>query len=106
MGSPWTWEGIRLGSVLDAVDPTDAAGWIRVLSVTGYRWSFPIDEADELLLATCVDGEGLSHGHGAPVRLVAPGRRGFQWVKWIERIEVTRREDLSQWVSIWVSGLD
>ena len=41
-----------------------------------------------MLLATHVGDEPLSPGHGAPVRLVAPGRRGFQWVKWIDRIEV------------------
>lgn len=99
-----TWEGVRLGSVLEAVESTDAAGWVRVRSVTGYRWSFPIEEAREMLLATGVDGQELDHGHGAPVRLVAPGRRGFQWVKWIDSIEVTRGEDLSQWLAIWVSG--
>ena len=101
-----TWTGVRLGSLLDAAEPTEEAGWVRVRSVTGYRWSFPIAEANEMLLATHVDGEPLAHGHGAPVRLVAPGRRGFQWVKWIERIEVARHEDLSQWVAIFVSGFD
>jgi DMSO/TMAO reductase YedYZ molybdopterin-dependent catalytic subunit len=100
------WRGIPLAALLEAVDPTDDAAWVRVRSVTGYRWSFPIEEAGELLLATHVDGEALTHGHGAPARLVAPGRRGFQWVKWVERIEVTRTEDRSQWVAIFVSGFD
>jgi hypothetical protein len=27
-------------------------------------------------------------------------------VKWVERIEVTRTEDRSQWVAIFVSGFD
>ena len=61
---------------------------MRVISRTGYRWSFGLHDARALLLATHVGGEPLSHGHGAPCRLVAPGRRGFQWVKWVERIEV------------------
>ena len=30
----------------------------------------------------------LSVGHGFPARLVAPGRRGFWWVKWVDRIEL------------------
>jgi DMSO/TMAO reductase YedYZ molybdopterin-dependent catalytic subunit len=59
-----------------------------VISRTGYRWSFGLGDADALLLATHVGGEPLAHGHGAPCRLVAPGRRGFEWVKWVERIEV------------------
>lgn len=101
-----SWTGVRLGSVLDAVEPTDEADWVRVRSVTGYRWSFPLEEARDMLLATGVGGEPLAHGHGAPLRLVAPGRRGFQWVKWIDRIEMTRHEDLSQWLAIWVSGFE
>ena len=33
-------------------------------------------------------GEELSHEHGAPARLVAPDHRGFQWVKWVTRLEL------------------
>jgi DMSO/TMAO reductase YedYZ molybdopterin-dependent catalytic subunit len=65
-----------------------------------------VEEAREALLATHVDGDRLSHGHGAPARLVAPGRRGFQWVKWIEHVEVQRHQDLSQWIAIFVSGFE
>jgi DMSO/TMAO reductase YedYZ molybdopterin-dependent catalytic subunit len=45
------------------------------------------------MLATHVGEEQLSHAHGAPVRLVAPGVRGFQWVKWVERIELLDHPD-------------
>ena len=40
-----------------------------------------------LFLATQVGGEPISAGHGFPVRLVVPGRRGYHWVKWLSRIE-------------------
>jgi len=98
------WQGVRVGDLLERVGPTADGRWVRVVSVTGYRWSFPLAEARDFLLATRVGGEPLSHGHGAPLRLVAPGRRGFQWVKWIDRVEVTRHRDLSQWLAIFVSG--
>ena len=100
------WQGIRVGDLLDAAGPAEGAGWVRFRSVTGYRWSLPIDEARDALLATHVDGDRLSHGHGFPVRLVAPGRRGFQWVKWVPSVEVTRRRDRSDWIAIFVSGID
>jgi DMSO/TMAO reductase YedYZ molybdopterin-dependent catalytic subunit len=78
------WRGTRLDRLLG-----DAKGsHVRVISHTGYRWSFDRDDARELLLATHVGDEPLSHGHGAPVRLVAPGRRGFIWVKWVTRVEL------------------
>jgi DMSO/TMAO reductase YedYZ molybdopterin-dependent catalytic subunit len=58
-----------------------------------------------MLLATGVDGERLTHGHGFPMRVVAPDRRGFQWVKWVREVEVRRSRDLGQWVAIMVSGV-
>jgi DMSO/TMAO reductase YedYZ molybdopterin-dependent catalytic subunit len=100
------WRGVRVGSLLAGAEPTDAAAWVRFRSVTGYHWSLPLAEARDALLATHVDGDRLTHGHGYPIRLVAPGRRGFQWVKWVDRVTVTRRRDLGQWVAIFVSGLE
>jgi len=98
------WQGVAVGDLLDAAGPEDDAEWVSFRSVTGYRWSLPIEEARDALLATHVDGEELSHGHGFPLRLVAPGRRGFQWVKWVEEVRVTRRRDNSERLAIFVSG--
>ncbi len=88
------WNGTSLGGLIELAGPLADARHVRVVSQTGYRWSFSIDDARELLLATRVGGEPLSHEHGAPLRLVAPGRRGYQWVKWIVRIELSADSDL------------
>jgi len=72
--------------------------------VTGYRWSLPLGEASAALLATHVGGEPLSHDHGAPARLVAPGRRGFEWVKWVTRIELAAAPDPGQVLSQYTSS--
>jgi DMSO/TMAO reductase YedYZ molybdopterin-dependent catalytic subunit len=61
---------------------------LLVHSVTGYWVRFPVADLDRLLLATTVEGQALSAGHGFPLRPVAPGRRGFWWVKWVDRIEL------------------
>jgi molybdopterin-dependent oxidoreductase-like protein protein len=79
------WEGTHLGDLIDARDGRS----VLVRSVTGFQRRFPTDEAAGILLATHVGGEPLSQGHGFPVRLVVPGRRGFWWVKWVERIEIS-----------------
>ncbi|WP_256296053.1 molybdopterin-dependent oxidoreductase [Haloarchaeobius salinus] len=100
------WRGVRVGDLLDAAGADPDAGYVRLRSVTGYRWSLPVAEARDALLATHVDGERLSHGHGFPCRLVAPGRRGFQWVKWVETVEVRHDPDPAQWVATLVSGFD
>jgi DMSO/TMAO reductase YedYZ molybdopterin-dependent catalytic subunit len=82
------WRGVALARLLDDAGVVRGAAHVRVISRTGYRWSFSLGDARRLLLATHVGDEPLAHGHGAPCRLVAPGRRGFQWVKWVERVEV------------------
>ena len=82
------WRGVWVSGLLPAELPADARS-IDVVSVTGYRRRFPLSDAPRLLLATSVGGAPLSAGHGAPRRLVAPGRRGFWWVKWVVRIEVS-----------------
>lgn len=84
------WRGARLDRLLPDPLPAGARS-LEVVSVTGYARRFPLADAPRLLLATAVGGEPLSPGHGAGVRLVAPGRRGFWWVKWVERVEVSEQ---------------
>ncbi len=98
------WRGARVGTLLDRVQPLPDAQWVRFVSVTGYRWSLPLAEARAALLATHVGGSPLSHEHGAPARLVAPGRRGFQWVKWVVRIEVLTQQDYGEILAIHTSS--
>jgi DMSO/TMAO reductase YedYZ molybdopterin-dependent catalytic subunit len=98
------WHGVRLAELIDRARPEAKARHVRVVSHTGYRWSFDMRTARELLLATHVGGEPLSHEHGAPVRLVAPGRRGFEWVKWVTRIELHEDGDAGAAAStVWSS---
>jgi DMSO/TMAO reductase YedYZ molybdopterin-dependent catalytic subunit len=61
---------------------------LLVHSVTGYWIRLPVSDVGRLLLATQVGGASLSAGHGYPLRLVAPGRRGYWWVKRVDRIEL------------------
>ena len=76
-----SWVGVRINRLL----PDGATGSVRVTSATGYARRLPL--TDDLLLAVEVGGAALRPGHGAPARLVVPGRRGFHWVKWVVEIE-------------------
>lgn len=84
-----TWRGVSLETVLATARVDPRATTVDVRSVTGWTSSFPIGEVAGLLLATGVAGGTLPAGNGAPCRLVAPSRRGLDWVKWIAEVRVT-----------------
>ena len=85
-----TWRGVRLGDLLAQAGLEDGVLSINVRAVSGYQRRFPLEEAKNMILALDVAERPLSHGHGFPLRLVAPHRRGFEWVKWVSEIQVSR----------------
>jgi hypothetical protein len=89
------WSGVSL-SILVPADRLAAAHSLLVTSVTGYRRRFPVSDAGRLWLATRIEGRALTAGTGAPVRLVAPGRRGFWWIKWVASVELSDRPAYAQ----------
>ncbi|MGI8867700.1 MAG: molybdopterin-dependent oxidoreductase [Mycobacteriales bacterium] len=82
-----SWTGVAVRDLIPAALLAEAAS-IEVRSVTGYARRFPAGEAGSLWLVTRCEGVPLSAERGAPVRLVAPGRRGFWWVKWVASVRV------------------
>jgi DMSO/TMAO reductase YedYZ molybdopterin-dependent catalytic subunit len=90
-GGWWTeqvWTGVGLEEVLARAGVAAGATRVEVVSVTGHRWAFDRSESGRAILATHVGGEPLAPGHGYPVRLVAPGLRGFLWIKWVGEVVV------------------
>ncbi|MGQ0668286.1 MAG: molybdopterin-dependent oxidoreductase [Actinomycetota bacterium] len=80
------WDGVFLWRLLPGLGEARSLG---IGSSTGYGRRFPLADSANLLLATRVGGAPLSAGHGFPARIVAPGRRGFWWVKWVDAVEVS-----------------
>ena len=85
-----SWDAVRLSDLIAAAT-LDGAATLRVRSVTGYERAFPAVEAEQLWLAIGSRGAPLTPAHGAPVRLLAPGHRGFWWVKWVAVVELDDR---------------
>lgn len=90
--SEQTWDVVPLDALLRGSGRS-----IRVRSTTGYFRLFPRDDADRIFLATGYEGDPLLPKHGAPVRLVVPGRRGPEWIKWVDEIRVVDRPSWAQW---------
>jgi hypothetical protein len=83
------WTGVPLSRLIGRVGPEHRS--VRVRSLTGYDRYLPLSDVDTLLLAFGSGGAPLTAGHGYPARLIAPGRRGFWWVKRVVGVELSRR---------------
>jgi DMSO/TMAO reductase YedYZ molybdopterin-dependent catalytic subunit len=90
------WEGVPLAEILQRAGVLETAVSVTIESVTRYRRRFSLADAQQMLLAYRVAGAPLAHGHGAPLRLVIPGKRGLEWVKWITAIQVNTTSALLQ----------
>ena len=111
MDVPWT--GIQFGKLLDKVEPTSDAKFVRFFTAApqamggrasaGYNWPYyealRLDEArNELtLLATGIYGRPLPRQHGAPARLVLPWKYGYKGAKSITRIELVEKQPPTFW---------
>jgi DMSO/TMAO reductase YedYZ molybdopterin-dependent catalytic subunit len=84
-----SWRAIPLAAILDEAAPGDRARRVDVRAITGWTASFDLAEARQTWLATGVAGAPLAAGNGAPCRLIVPGRRGLDWVKWVSEIVVS-----------------
>ncbi len=85
--SEQAWDAVPLQALVG-----DGSGRsIKVTSATGYSRLFPRSDAGDLFLAVGYGGRPLRRGHGAPVRLIAPGRRGPWWIKWVTSVQLDDR---------------
>lgn len=94
--STQVWEGVSVGYLLALARVRPGARSVTVTAVSGYSRRFALDVAASFILATKVAGIALPHGHGFPVRLVAPDHRGFEWVKWVSQLRVSESSELWQ----------
>jgi hypothetical protein len=84
------WSGVSVAALLERAGHEVGARSLLFRSTTGYSRRFALNEANDLLLATHVGGEELSAEHGFPLRLVVPNHRGYDWVKWVAEVEISR----------------
>jgi DMSO/TMAO reductase YedYZ molybdopterin-dependent catalytic subunit len=97
-----TWTGVRLKDVLAKAGVAHGAAHVRLAgadlppkpTVPAFVRSIPIARALDptTLIAYRMNGEPLTHAHGAPLRLVVPGWAGDHWVKWLTSLRVQQEE--------------
>jgi sulfoxide reductase catalytic subunit YedY len=87
------WKGISVAELLKMAESEDGVAYVSFRGPAG-RYAkikrFPIDEisSDKIFLAYKVNGKVLPEKHGYPLRVVAEDHYGFEWVKFVHKIEV------------------
>lgn len=97
------WGGLPLVEILDALGveiPASAVG-LRLIGVDGYDAGLPIEELADgpVWLVWRMNGEALPLAHGAPARLLVPGRYGVKNLKWLAEIAFVDQPHESFWTT-------
>ena len=95
-----SWSGFRLASVVGQVLDLDVTTTLfaAVRGGDGVQARFVIDDllADDVLVATHMNGCPLTPRHGAPLRLITPGQYGYKNVKHLTEIDFCAEEPPSE----------
>jgi len=102
------WEGVPFRQVYQElirprVDPAGVGRFLTFYGRDGYHDETWLDDllAEDVLLATSLNGRPLTIRHGGQLRLVAPAHYGYKSVKYLTKIELRRTagRKLSWWSS-------
>jgi DMSO/TMAO reductase YedYZ molybdopterin-dependent catalytic subunit len=85
------WEGVRLKDLLQDAGYKESAQVVIFYAQDDYTTSLPLSYIvdNNIMIAFKVNGLILPADRGYPFRLVAEGKLGYKWIKWITRIEVS-----------------
>jgi len=86
------WGGFRFGHLLEMAKPKTGARAVRIECADKWYEYFSIADllAPRVLFAMDMQGQPLADRHGAPLRLIDPGRYGYKSAKLITAIEFVR----------------
>lgn len=87
------WKGISIQTLLHAAGFKGKAAAVILSGPKGSYTKtqrFPMEDirSDRVFLAYQVNGKALPQKHGFPLRAVAEGYYGYDWVKYVDRIEI------------------
>jgi len=85
------WEGVMLREMLDASGILPEARIVIFHSVDGYSTSLLLDYLyeNDILMAYKMNDVTLPPELGFPFQVVAEGKWGYKWIKWVNEIELS-----------------
>lgn len=94
------WEGVRLQTILDLVQPKKEAAFISFYSLDGfYTDSLSLGQASlpDALIAYKAYEQPLEPDHGYPLRFVMPKMYGYKGAKYLYRMEFVPTQITGYW---------
>ncbi len=85
------WSGVPLARLLEEAGVERGEGWLVATGADAgaFHMSLPLEKAfDDCLVALYQNGERLRPENGYPLRLLVPGWRGVNSVKWLASLQV------------------
>jgi len=86
------WTGVPVTTLLSEAGIRPEASEVTFHALgSAYKVVLPLDvvQQDGVFLAHTVNGQVLPAKHGYPMRLVVRGNYGYDWLKWLNRIEIS-----------------
>jgi DMSO/TMAO reductase YedYZ molybdopterin-dependent catalytic subunit len=95
------WTGFRITDLLNLSGLKPGANYVLFTSADGYSTSLPLDyiQRNNILMAYGINDVTLPQDRGFPLQVVAKGKYGYKWAKWITGIEVTDEDIRGYWES-------
>lgn len=92
-----SWKGVSIEKLLQSAEAEEGITHVTIKGPEGtfqMTKRFPIEDvlSQKVFLAYEVNGKKLPEKHGFPLRTVAEGHYGYDWVKYVYRIEAEKIE--------------
>jgi DMSO/TMAO reductase YedYZ molybdopterin-dependent catalytic subunit len=93
------WKGVLIKDLLDKAHIQPEGEYILFGCVDGYTTSLPISylEKYNAMVAYQVNAFPLKEHDGFPLRLIAFGKYGYKWAKWVNKLEVMSQSQIGYW---------
>ena len=87
------WKGVSLTTLLEKAQPENGTGMVICLGEAKYddkveSFDFSEVNSDSVFIAYEINGQALPEKHGFPIRIVAEGHYGDDWVKYLHTVKV------------------
>ena len=89
------WEGVLVKDLIEDAGVNPNATVMILHAFDGYTTSFPLHRIidDNYLMAYKMNNVTIPPERGFPFQLVAEGKLGYKWIKWITEIELSDDEE-------------